>query len=258
MAQKERLETIRRDIQLNKRVSVSVLSRELKVTEETIRRDLEKLEQEGILTRTHGGAVRNTGRVMENSDYMLRKREHHQEKAVIGALAASVVPDRATVGADASTTVMEAVRLLRDRPELTILTNSTQIICELAQSPMKILSTGGMVNPATVSLQGKATRKALADYYVDIALISCKALDLSGGIFDANEEEGEIKKLLVEHGQKIALLADYSKFDRVAFTRVLDFKNLDVLVTDREPSEAWRELCAEKDVELLYPGCGKN
>lgn len=254
MAQKERLESIQQTLQLEKKVMVSQLSKDLKVTEETIRRDLEKLEAEGVLTRTHGGAVLNAERVLENIDYLMRERHNHLEKQIMGRLAASIIPNRATVGTDASSTVMEAVRLLKNRPEITILTNSVQIIRELSQAAFTIVSTGGIVNKSTFSMQGQVVRKILSDYYVDIALISCKALDLEGGIFDSNEEEGELKKLMAERGQKIILMADHTKFDRVAFVRILDLERLDVLITDQEPAPEWRAICREKGIKLLYPG----
>lgn len=258
MAQKDRLESIRRSIQLGKKVTVSQLSRELGVTEETIRRDLEKLEQEGILTRIHGGAVLNTHSVSENIDYLVRANHNRMEKEVMGRLAVSVIPDRASICADASSTVMEAVRLLKGQPDITLLTNSVQIINELSQSAFTVVSTGGTVNKNTFSMQGKAVRKILADYYVDIVLISCKALNLSGGIFDSNEEEGELKRLMVERGQKVILIADHSKFNRVAFIKVMDLDKLDVLVTDREPSPEWKALCQEKNIQLVIPDSGKS
>ena len=247
MAQKDRLESIRNSIQLEKKLTVSQLSRDLGVTEETIRRDLEKLEQEGVLTRTHGGAVLNAQSVSENIDYLVRANHNRREKEIMGRLAVSVIPDRASICADASSTVMEAVRLLKGQPDITLLTNSVQIINELHQSAFTVVSTGGTVNKNTFSMQGKAVRKILTDYYVDIVLISCKALNLNGGIFDSNEEEGELKR------QKVILIADHSKFDRVAFIKVMDLDKLDVLVTDREPSPEWKALCQEKNIRLVVP-----
>ena len=234
--------------------ALSQLSTDIKVTEETIRRDLEKLEAEGILTRIHGGAVLNAERVSESIDYLMRERHNHLEKQIMGRLAASIIPNRATVGTDASSTVMEAVRLLKNRPEITVLTNSVQIVRELSQLALTIVSTGGIVNKSTFSMQSQVVRKILSDYYVDIALISCKALGLEGGVFDSNEEEGELKKLMAERGQKIILLADHSKFGRVAFVRILDLERVDVLITDQGPAPEWQAICREKGVTLLYPG----
>ncbi len=255
-SQKDRLEFIRQTVQAEKRVTVTWLSQELGVTEETIRRDLERLEKSGILTRVHGGAVANAEQVSENVHYLMRERRNHGEKVAIGQLAAGVIPERATIAADASSTVMEAVRLLRDRKETTVLTNSVQIVRELSQSPISIVSTGGLVNRSTFSMQGQMVRKILSDYYVDIVLLSCKALNLNGGIFDSNEEEGNLKQIMTGRGQKRILLADHSKFDRVAFVKILELDNVDILITDQEPSQQWKSLCGEKGVSLLWPGCG--
>lgn len=253
MAQKERLAMIRQKVKKNKKVIVSELSREHNVTEETIRRDLEKLEQEGLVTRTYGGAVLNIEKISEHIDYLRRSQTNKAEKTQIGRLAASVIPNKAAVGADASSTVMEAINLLRDRPEITVLTNSVKIVRELDQAALSIISTGGIVNNSTFSMQGNIVRKILNDYYVDIVLISCTALEIDGGVFDSNEEEAELKRILVDRGQKTILLADHTKFNKVAFVRVLDFSELDMVITDREPSQEWKEMFCEKGIKLLYP-----
>ncbi len=254
MAQKERLNLIQERLQKENRVTVSRLSKEFGVTEETIRRDLEKLEKEGVLTRVHGGAVFNSERAAENIHYLIRAQHNHREKQTIGELAASILPGQVTICADASSTVMEAVQLLRNRPETTVLTNSVQIVRELSQSAMTVVSTGGIINKTTFSMQGNFVRKVLSEYFVDIVLISCKALSLDGGIFDSNAEEGELKHQMVLQGQKVILLVDHSKFNRKAFVKVMELDELDTLVTDREPSEEWKRLCSKKGITLLYPG----
>lgn len=254
MAQKERLSYIRKTIREEKKVNVSELSKEYGVTEETIRRDLEKLENEGLVTRTYGGAVLNMEKVTENIDYLRREQHNAEEKAIIGELTASVIPMKATIGADSSSTVMAALKCLRNYPNVTVLTNSIPAILEFNESALNIISTGGTVNKSTYSMQGNVVRKNLADYYVDIILTSCKALELNGGIFDSNEEEAELKKILMKRGQKIYLLADHTKFNKMAFVKVLGFDSLDMVITDKEPSREWKNLFKEKGIKLLYPG----
>lgn len=252
MAHTDRQENIRQRIQLDKRIKISDLSSELHVTPETIRRDLTKLEAEGFITRTHGGAVLNSGHVIENSSFLLRERHNNHEKKIIAGLVYKLIPKSAVICADASSTVVEAVKLLQNEPNITILTNSTHIISEFSNSSFRIVSTGGTVNKSTFSMQGSIVRKVLSSLYVDIVLLSCRALNLTGGIFDSNEDEAEIKKLMVERGQKIILLADHSKFEKVAFVKVLDFENLDMLITDREPSQNWKDFLNDKKVMLKY------
>lgn len=256
LAQKERLENIKQIIQMDRKITVADLSSEFQVTEETIRRDLTKLESEGIVTRTHGGAVLNSARVIENSSFLLREQQHNQEKKIIAKLAYELIPKRAVIAADASTTVIEAVRLLRMESNITILTHSTQIVSEAYDALFRIVSTGGSVNKSTFSMQGSIVRKVLESLYVDIVLLSCKALNLTDGIFDSNEDEAEIKKLMIERGQKIILLADHSKFNKAAFVKVTGFEKLDVLITDREPSDEWKALLHERNISLLYPEYG--
>ena len=254
MAHKDRLENIKQLIHLKKRITIPELSKEFNVTQETIRRDLTRLEGEGLITRTHGGAVLNVAHVIENSSFLLRANHHNKEKQIIAKLVYDLIPKRAVIAADSSTTVLEAVRLLKDESNITVLTNSTQIINEFSEGEFRIVSTGGTVNKHTFSMQGSIVRKVLKDLYVDIVLLSCKALNKKGGIFDSNEDEAEIKKLMVEKGQKVILLADHSKFDNVAFVKLMDFDKLDVLVTDSELPQEWKALLGDTRVIYKTPG----
>lgn len=143
--------------------------------------------------------------------------------------------------------------MMKDRPDITVLTNSVKIIRELDQSALNIISTGGQVNKNTFSMQGNIVRQILSNYYVDVVLISCTALEVDGGVFDSNEEEAELKRLLVNRGQKTILLADHTKFNKVAFVRVLDYSQIDVVITDRNPGQEWSEMLQAKGVRLIYP-----
>ena len=251
MLQRERLEEIRKIIRIKKEVSVSELSRQYNVTEETIRRDLDKLKAEGLVSRTYGGAVLAADNSAEKLDYILRAQTHVEEKHLIAELASTVIPEKAAIGADASSTVMETIRTIGKRPEITLLTNSVRVLGDIAQIDLKLILTGGAVNRGTCSMQGTRARQSLNDYFLDIVLISCKALNLSGGIFDSNEEEALWKKRLIERGQKIILLADHSKFDRSAFVEIMSLDQVDILVTDREPSPEWKRILKEKNVRLI-------
>lgn len=253
MAQKERLALIRQAVRKEKKISVSELSKEHGVTEETIRRDLEKLEQEGLINRTYGGAVLSIEKISAHVDYLRRSQTNKEAKMIIGKLAAQEIPPHTAIGADASSTVMEAVSMMKDRPDITVLTNSVKIIRELDQSALNIISTGGQVNKNTFSMQGNIVRQILSNYYVDVVLISCTALEVDGGVFDSNEEEAELKRLLVNRGQKTILLADHTKFNKVAFVRVLDYSQIDVVITDRNPGQEWGEMLQAKGVRLIYP-----
>jgi DeoR/GlpR family transcriptional regulator of sugar metabolism len=98
------------------------------------------------------------------------------------------------MSADSSTTAMELLKLLKDRKDLTLLTNSTEAFRELAQSDINIVSTGGEFNKNTLSFQGRITKEIIGKYHVDIMVMSCKGLDIDSGALDSNEAEAEIKK----------------------------------------------------------------
>lgn len=251
MAAKDRLNMIRQQLKADKKVTVSNLSCTYQVTEETIRRDLEKLEAEGFLTRTFGGAVYNQSAQKENVHFYKRAAMNIEEKKKIASASFDFLKDKNTLATDSSTTVMEAVKLLKDK-DLTILSASTEIFRELGDTNIRIISTGGMFNKKTLSLQGQVAKDTVQRYHVNIALISCKGLDLEKGVTDTNESEAEVKKCMIRQAEEVALLVDHTKFGRTAFAHLLDFEDIDYLVTDERPDDEWIQLCREKNIQLIY------
>lgn len=256
MAAKDRLMLIREQIKTDKKVVVADLSCMYNVTEETIRRDLEKLESEGILTRTFGGAVLNNTMPLENLHYYKRAAINSEEKRKIATAFYDVLKTKSTISTDSSTTVMEAVKMLNSRnsrnSDITILSVSTEIFRELAETDIRIISTGGNFNKKTLSLQGVIAKENISRYHVDIVLISCKGLDIEKGAMDTNENEAEMKRCMIKQGEEVALLADHTKFNKTVFAHLVDLEEIDYLVTDQEPDEEWIRLCKEKKIQLIY------
>lgn len=252
MLSKDRIEAIRTLVVDAGRVQVSELSQRFSVTEETIRRDLEKLEAEGLLSRTYGGAILNENRLTQRIHYFKRAAINLEAKIAIAKKALSCVQSSHTIGLDSSTTSIELMKLLKGREDITVITNSAIAITELAQSKVNVFSTGGMLNKHSLSLQGKVAKQALDNYNIDVALISCKCLSLEQGASDSDELEAEVKKEMIQHANSSILLVDHSKFDKVAFARVANLKQFDLIVTDKEPSAEWKEKLASISVDLLY------
>lgn len=252
MAAKDRLELIKNMIQTEKKVVVSELSSIFGVTEETIRRDLEKLENEGILTRTFGGAVLNIENQREGIHFYQRAGIHIEEKKKMAIAFAPMLKDKVTIAADASTTVMEVVKLIPNSRDVTILTTSTAIFNEMANTDIHILSTGGAFNRSTLSLQGSVAKENVKKYHVDLLLISCKGIDMEHGIMDSKETEAEVKKTMSGQAREVALFADHSKFDKRAFAHLLDFTEINYLVTDRKPDDRWVRFCESNQITLVY------
>ena len=252
MAAKDRLSKIRQIALNEKKLSVSNLSSIFQVTEETIRRDLEKLETEDFITRTYGGAVLNTRSQVDGIHFYKRSKENLEEKKRIAIKVLPLLEGKETLAVDSGTTVMEVIKLLKDREDLTILTNSTEVFHELALSDINVVSTGGEFNKNSLSLQGQLTKSIIKQYHVDIMIMSCKGLDMESGALDSNGKEAEIKKALLKQASEVALLVDSSKFDQKAFVKLTEWENIDYIVTDREPSDAWKEFCKEKNINLVY------
>jgi DeoR/GlpR family transcriptional regulator of sugar metabolism len=159
VAAKDRIQAIKQMVANDKKVAVSNLSAIFQVTEETIRRDLEKLEDEGFLTRTYGGAVLNTTALSDNIHFYKRAKSHFEEKQIIARNALPFIKNKTTMAADSSSTAMELLKLLKERNDLTLLTNSAEAFHELAQSEINVVSTGGELNKIRCRCRGGSPRK---------------------------------------------------------------------------------------------------
>ncbi|AEB07589.1 transcriptional regulator, DeoR family [Coriobacterium glomerans PW2] len=252
MAAGERLETIRALLTNDGQVSVSDLSRSMSVTEETIRRDLEKLEAEGFLMRTYGGAVLNEAHRAEDVHFYRRTRRNLAEKRAIALNVLPILQGKHAIAADASSTVLETIRLIGNREDVSLLTYSAAVFHELNDPAITIVSPGGQFDKSGLALYGRTTIRAISQYHVDILLLSCKSLSIDGGLRDSRESEAETKRVLIERAKEIALLADHSKFDQNAFVPLADLDRIDYLVTDCEPSDDWKQACCARGVKLLY------
>lgn len=252
MKGKNRLATIKQLLLNDKKVLVSDLSQKFSVTEETIRRDLEKLEAESFATRTYGGAVLNGEEVVSNIPFYKRAERHFEQKQNIAIKTFQLLKNKSTISADSSSTVMETLKLLKDRNDLTIVTNSTEALRELMLSSVNIMSTGGMFNKQSLSLQGTLAEQSISNYNVDTALISCKGLDIATGITDSNEDEAKLKKRMILQASEVILLADSSKFNKKAFVHLTDLTNITTVVTDQEPSKDWINFFKNNQIQLIY------
>lgn len=252
MAAKDRIMVIRQKVQAEKKISVVDLSRICNVTEETIRRDLDKLETEGVVTRVHGGAIWNEGAQKEGVHFYRRMSKHLKEKQEIARKATGLFEGKNTIVADSSTTVVEALKLLPNSTDITVVTNSTEIFREFQQSAINFISTGGEYNKKSCSLQGQLAKTNIAKYNVSLALISCKGVSIEKGVQDTNESEAEIKKAMLAQADEVALLVDSSKFDQSAFVSLIGLDKVNYIITDSRPSEDWVTYCEDHEIQLIY------
>ena len=246
----ERRNLILEKLQAEKRVVVSELSQLYEVSEETIRRDLDKLEKEGLATKSYGGAVINED-VSIDLPFNIRKNQNVSGKQQMADLAASLVQEGDHIFLDASTTAVFIAKALERKRRLTVITFMRSLISDVR---MEYHSTGGVMKEGYLAFLGSKTEDAIRSYYVDKVIISCKALDHEWGIMESQEAFGTTKKAMIASGREKILVVDSTKFDQTAFSVAGKLRDIDVVVTDRKPSEKWLAHFAEEGVECRYPG----
>lgn len=249
----ERRNSILEKLQKEKRVVVSELSQLYQVTEETIRRDLEKMENDGLVVKSYGGAVLNEQNIV-GLPFNIRKNQCVSEKQTIAGLIADMVKDKETVMLDVSSTAVYIAKELKKKEELTVITNSVEIIVELYDMPKwTVISTGGTVRARSFALGGPHTDEILSSYHVDKAIVSCKGLDLVSGITDYVEQDASSKRMMLRAARERILAVDHTKFDTTAFTKVTDWSSFTKLVTDRKPKQKWLDEFERQQIECIYP-----
>lgn len=248
----ERRNSIIARLNMDGKVIVTDLAKEFDVTEETIRRDLEKLDKEGIAKKTYGGAVANKS-LNVDLPASVRKRTNVELKQRIAEKIADMINDGDYVIMDASSTALYAVKCIKQKKNITLITNSVEVLLDLAdKEDWNVLSTGGTLKNGALALVGSTAERMIKDFHVDIAVCSAKGIDAARGITDSNEKDALMKRAIFGAAQKRVLAVDSTKFDRIAFTKVCDIDGIDVIVTDTEPDDRWVKLAAEKGIELVY------
>lgn len=234
------------------KVIVAELARDFEVTEETIRRDLEKLDNEGLVSKTYGGAVAKQNASLD-LPYNVREGANVEGKQRIAELAAELIQDGERIMLDPSSTALYILKHIKHKKNLTVITNSVKVLLELAdKQDWTVLSTGGMLKKSALSLGGSSAEKMIGSYHVDTAICSCKGIDTEFGITDSNENDSLIKQAMFAAAERRILAVDSSKFDKRSFVKVSDPAEVDILVTEVEPDEKWKHYCAEKDIRLIY------
>ncbi len=248
----ERRNRILSILQKENRVVVADLSKEFNVTEETIRRDLEKLEKEGFAKKTYGGAIINES-LNVDLPFTVRKKANVANKQDIAELIDSLIQDGDHIMLDASSTAVYIAKNLKNKKNLTLITNSIEILLELSDVVgWKVLSTGGVMKEGSLSLVGHQAEKMINSFHVDKTIVSCKGLDIDYGITDSNEMEAHIKKLMLDCSATKILAVDNSKFDKISFTKIGDLSDIDIMVTDVEPDQKWKNIFNTLNIENYF------
>lgn len=212
-------------------IRVTEISQLFEVTPETARRDLDSLEGEGKLKRSHGGAVCIDNQQVD-VPYTEREGTNATEKLEIARLAASRIEAGDKIALDASSTAWYLAHVIPDIP-VTILTNSIRILQELSgKDKIQVISTGGILWSQSMSLVGPLAEETLSKYYVNKAFISCKGVHIDHGVSESNELQALIKRRMVSIADETYLMADYTKFGIRDFTHAFELKQINCILTN--------------------------
>ncbi|WP_042160128.1 DeoR/GlpR family DNA-binding transcription regulator [Paenibacillus gorillae] len=245
----ERYEKIVQLVNERSSIRVSELSELCGVTEETIRRDLDRLEQAGRLRRSHGGAV-SVREQQPETPYAEREIMHAEEKKRIAQEALSFIQPNDRILLDASSTAWYMASNLPDIP-LTVLTNSIKVALELSgKEKIEVISTGGLLASRSLSYVGPLAERSLDAYYVNKLFLSCKGVHLDKGISESNELQARIKHKMIGIADQVILLADASKFGVQAFTHVADLSDVNAIITDRRIPDAIAAQLREREIAV--------
>lgn len=231
-------------------VSIAELTERLAVSHMTIRRDLQKLEEQGAVMMVSGG-VRSTERLSSEPTHLDKTSMYSLEKQAIGAMAARHIARNSCIYLDAGTTTLALARELGTRDDLLIITNDFVIAHFLIEnSQCRMIHTGGTLCRDNRSCVGEAAAQALRNLSVDIAFISASCWG-TRGIFTPDEEKIAVKRAVSEVSRKRVLLADSSKYNKIATFLALPLTQFDAIITDPHLSAASRQDLNGLELEVM-------
>ncbi len=246
----KRLERLREILRIDHVVSVEELSRRLEVSAATVRRDLAQLESLGEVRRVHGGGVGTESR-LEEPMFDDKTSIAAREKQRIAQAALKFIQPNDTIFLDGGSTVLELARLIRDRSNLTVVTNSLRAAIELAAQGPRVILIGGEFRRLSQTLVGPLTRLTLDEVHVDKAFMGTIGLTLEEGLTTTDPSEAYTKELVMQHARQVFLLADHSKVGKVSFACAGQLGRVQVLITDKQVDRKFSSQLRKDGVEVV-------
>lgn len=233
MLKDDRIKFIMKFLQQNQTAKVGFLSSQLKVTPETIRRDLEHLEEEGHIKRVHGGAMINQTNIPE-TNFLVREAINIEEKQYIAMEACHYVQEGDFLALDVSTTNTEiAKQLQKNFTKLSIVTNSLTIATILSQNPsFDVLLPGGRLRNSELCIVGASAIKQMNKFHIDTFFMSISGISLKEGLMDNGHGECEVKIAMHQNATNTFVVADHTKFNATSMLRIGDVSSINGIITD--------------------------
>lgn len=227
------------------------LSRIFKVTEVTIRQDLEKLEDEGLVVREHGGAyLKNISANVQNIE--LLNNENMAEKESIAKKAVEMINDGDTIILDSGSTVSEIAKHIAGFKNLTVITNALNIALILGADPeINLILTGGEFKAPTLSLTGQKAADSLEGLHVDKLFLATAGIALKSGLTYPSISDICVKRAMIESADVVYLVADSSKIGKSSFASLGALSLIDYLITDSKINEDYIDIFSRHDIKMI-------
>jgi len=252
MAQIVRQQEIVKLVERQGFASVESLAEALGVTAQTIRRDINQLSDEGLLSRHHGGASLPSS--AENLEYNHRKVLNPGAKQRIAEMVATAVPDHASLFINLGTTTEAVAKKLLSHKGLRVITNNLNVATVMgAAKDVEVIVVGGTVRARDLGITGGFAADFVREFKVDYGIIGISGIEEDGTLRDFDYNEVRVSTAIMQQSRRVLLVADHSKFGRNALVRLGDLHDIDTLFTDRAPPAGLAEAIAESGVEVRMP-----
>ena len=236
------------EVRQRQSATVEQLADTLGVTLQTVRRDVQRLAEQGLVMRFHGG-VRMPNSTVENLAHTQRETLHAEGKARIARAVAAQVPHGCSLILNIGTTTEAIARALLHHRGLRVLTNNLNVAAILSGNPdCEVIVAGGVVRPRDRGIVGEAAVDFIRQFRVDIALIGISGIESDGTLRDFDYREVKVAQTIIEHAREVWLAADHSKFNRPAMVQLATLEQIDRLFTDAAPPEPFPSLLQAADV----------
>lgn len=229
----ERYDAIVRILKEKSTASVHLLSKELFVSEPTVRRDLKKLEEQGIIKRTFGGAVLSEV-LNKEIPLSLRERENMSAKDCIAKEAAKYIRDGQVIFLDASSTVYRIVKYLASFSNITVITNSPKTSLRLAELKIRSFCTGGMLLENSIAYVGTYAENFIKNFNADVFFFSSRGISADGKITDSSIEESDLRRTMMQNSKKNIFLCTSDKIGKRFFYNLTDVSEIDRVICDTD------------------------
>ncbi len=247
----DRRDKIIQKIQSDGSVRVDELSEEFDVSTVTIRNDLDFFEEKGLIHRTYGGALLRNN-VYNDPSLEEKQKINVEEKKRIGEYAAGLVKDGESIILDSGTTTREIALRLKDKKDLTLMTNAINIAVELAGvSGMRLMLTGGVLRDKSYSLVGPEAERMMQNYFFDKLFLGVDGMNFDHGLTTPNPQEAQLNRMMVERSNTVILVSDSSKFGRHSFSYICGLEPIETVITDTNISPEFEEGFKERDIEVV-------